>query len=614
MASDTSFDGFMPSDVAWVGPINENLLETIRNGQSPYLFLVEVVHKLFHPAVLPHFRTQLYFHLGLFSVCSLLIVLGLLMRLRQGRLWVFHRLDRTILIPNASTLFGVCALIYAGLGFWLIAATIKISEGAGLPHYYTGLRVAWFGAIWTGAFFEIWTTVAGWYVRKYGANHRESTLRSFIAVAIPATVVLVAWIPPIILCIPHGQTFNRSFRVSQKVTAQLLEWQKSWLPGDGIDLAKMYALVEPGAELGNELRKSHRLKQICSYYCTAVLFLTFVCYVTTASLEIIQLTRTVNELRTVTAQRVSQIGSHKESTYPPPPSPPLKSTLGLEPDQVASPAAAAAVPELAYRPSTTSTPRGKREPQYSSSGTASQGSQQHDHRAHAPWALLAWVLRNRIYSAVCIASMLVAQASLDLWRAVSPLNLRYPSSQFQVEILVMCWVHGILSTAVSLLLLFRSLDTAESRFLAHVWAVCPWMPFPPSMSTSTSKAKNSSSSGGSSDEPPMYATQSTPAIISTAGIHHPVVAPPLGPIALSLSPASMSPPAVDAQSKQLPPAPHVLGAHDDLDEAERYAGSPALQGHESPEMQRGDSRDSDHSYLDAIERARERWIPSRPTQ
>lgn len=46
--------------------------------------------------------------------CSLLIVLGLLMRLKQGRLWVFHRLDRTIVLPNASTLFGICALIYAG--------------------------------------------------------------------------------------------------------------------------------------------------------------------------------------------------------------------------------------------------------------------------------------------------------------------------------------------------------------------------------------------------------------------------------------------------------------------------------------------------------------------
>lgn len=43
-----------------------------------------------------------------------MIVLGLLMRLKQGRLWVFHRLDRTIVLPNASTLFGICALIYAG--------------------------------------------------------------------------------------------------------------------------------------------------------------------------------------------------------------------------------------------------------------------------------------------------------------------------------------------------------------------------------------------------------------------------------------------------------------------------------------------------------------------
>ena len=157
----------------------------------------------------------------------------------------------------------------------MIDSTIKVSKGAGLPRHYTGLRVAWFGAIWSGTFFEIWTTVAGWYVRKYGANHRESTLRSCIAIAIPVVVVLIAWIPPIILCIPHAQRFNRSFRTAQGITAQMLEWQKSWQPGDGIDLAKLMTLFAPGAVLSDELKASHRLKQICSYYCTAVLFLTF---------------------------------------------------------------------------------------------------------------------------------------------------------------------------------------------------------------------------------------------------------------------------------------------------------------------------------------------------
>ncbi|KWU47461.1 hypothetical protein RHOSPDRAFT_30887 [Rhodotorula sp. JG-1b] len=594
--------GIVPGPDDWLGPMYEGLVQHVATGQSPYLFLVDVVHKLYHPTLPLGFRTQLYFHLGLFSVCSLLIVLGLLMRLKQGRLWVFHRLDRTIVLPNASTLFGICALIYAGLGFWLIDSTIKVSKGAGLPRHYTGLRVAWFGAIWSGTFFEIWTTVAGWYVRKYGANHRESTLRSCIAIAIPVVVVLIAWIPPIILCIPHAQRFNRSFRTAQGITAQMLEWQKSWQPGDGIDLAKLMTLFAPGAVLSDELKASHRLKQICSYYCTAVLFLTFLCYVVAASLEILQLGQTVRELRASAAQRLPSSPATNEKTS-------LSSST---------------VPALGYGPTSTTTTHSPTSTAVESKYSAGTTSQE-THRApqDEPWALLAWVRRNRIYSAVCIAIMLVTQASVDLWRAVSPLNLKYPSGQFQVEILISCWVHGILATTVSLLLLFRSLDTTSSRFLTRLRTACPWLPFPPAMPNMATKGKNSgsgssSTSSSSSEEPPMHADARAAAAAAATSLTQTVTLPRAAHLPSSLGgtgsqsftsvSSSLSAAAAVAQQKHSYGSSHVRPATaDSLEQAaERLAGTP--------EPGRGvrDCADEngfdEKTYLEAVARARERWI------
>ncbi|GAA5965487.1 hypothetical protein JCM8115_005769 [Rhodotorula mucilaginosa] len=591
--------GTVPNPTDWLWPMYEELVQHVATGQSPYLFLVDVVHKLYHPALPLGFRTQLYFHLGLFSVCSLLIVLGLLMRLKQGRLWVFHRLDRTIVLPNASTLFGICALIYAGLGFWLIDSTIKVSKGAGLPRHYTGLRVAWFGAIWSGTFFEIWTTVAGWYVRKYGANHRESTLRSCIAIAIPVVVVLIAWIPPIILCIPHAQRFNRSFRTAQGITAKMLEWQTSWQPGDGIDLAKLMTLFAPGAVLSDELRASHRLKQICSYYCTAVLFLTFLCYVVAASLEILQLGQTVRDLRASAAQRLPSSPATNEK-------PSLSSST---------------VPALGYGPTSTTTTHSPTSTAVESKYSAGTTSQETHRAQDEPWALLAWVRRNRIYSAVCIATMLVTQASVDLWRAVSPLNLRYPSGQFQVEILVSCWVHGILATTVSLLLLFRSLDTSSSRFLTRLRTACPWLPFPPAMPNMATKGKNSgsgssSTSSSSSEEPPMHADARAAAAAAATSLTQTVTLPRAAHLPSSLGgtgsqsftsvSSSLSAAAAAAQQKHSYGSSHVRPATADSleQDAERLAGTPERQRDACTDENGFDEK----TYLEAVARARERWI------
>lgn len=49
---------------------------------------------------------------------SIIIVLAsLVLRLQQGRFWLFHRVDKTIVIPNISTIYGICALAYAARAF-----------------------------------------------------------------------------------------------------------------------------------------------------------------------------------------------------------------------------------------------------------------------------------------------------------------------------------------------------------------------------------------------------------------------------------------------------------------------------------------------------------------
>ncbi|GAA5986739.1 hypothetical protein JCM10908_000876 [Rhodotorula pacifica] len=591
MSLNSTFSGGVPADAAWIAPHYEHLLEQVRCGQSPYLFLVELVHKLYHPVVPRGFCIQLYLHLGLLSVCALLIVLGLVIRLRQGRFWIFHRLDRTIVLPNASTLFGLCALIYAGLGFWLIASTHKVAAGGDLPIHYTGLRIAWFGAIWTGAFFEIWTTVAGWYVRKFGANYRESPLRSLVAVAIPVALILIGWIPPVLLCIPHAQKFNSSFRISKGITADLLEWQKTWHPRQGLDKANLVKLFAPGAQLGAELKSSHRFNQVCSWYCTVLLLLTFFCYVLAASLEVTQLGHTVSELRAQAAQREEEARALRSAH--------LSASL-------ASKQAIASLPKCAYNQSTTTVSSQEAEKKHGDETVST------DRPAQTPWALLAWVRKNRIYSAVCIAIMLLTQTGVELWRAIAPLNLRYPSGQFQVEILISCWVHGVLATAVSLLLLFRSLDASSSRFLTRLRAVCPWMPFPPSVpSLMGTKIKSLTPSTSTDDQPPMYPQA---AMTVSKGTVAPLMACPLA----------------SASSVVSAPEKHPYGSIAHLfrsDSLKNQNDVASEEGHttdrsfssstgSSIKGTRGGESNNDHepeeeAYLEAVEKARARWLPSR---
>lgn len=112
-------------------------------------------------------------------------------------------------------------------------------------------------------------------MRKHGAHYRESRWRSCVAGLLPVAVLVIAWVPPVVLSIPYAQKFNNSFHISQEITADLLRWQRSWHPGDGLNMPNLLSLFTPGAQLGDELVTSHKFSQIAAAYCTVVFFLTF---------------------------------------------------------------------------------------------------------------------------------------------------------------------------------------------------------------------------------------------------------------------------------------------------------------------------------------------------
>lgn len=290
-------------------------------------------------------------------------------------------------------------------------------------------------------------------------------------------------------------------------------------------------------------------------------------YILAASLEVAQLEQTIRELQAQAPQREEQPRALKASPRP------VSSDISA--------------PVLAYQSNPTL-----------SLGTGSRDAAAEkatpDPAPSQPWLLLVWVRRNRIWSAACIAVMLLAQAAVDLWRAVTPLDLQDPSGQFQVEILIASWVHGLLATAVSLLLLFRSFDATSSTFLARMKAALPWLPLPPTVEPRAQPKSITSDE----EQPPLYHAQAASA---SRGNVIPLVSCP------SFSPFRVC---EDDDIELKHPYAASRPRADLTDEGALEGSGPSSP--QSAARLRSDSLTTEgEQYLDAIEKAQQRWLPSR---
>ncbi|BGP31136.1 hypothetical protein JCM10296v2_002900 [Rhodotorula toruloides] len=410
------WSSLIPAGAQWIEPNYEEILKSVAAGESPYLVIINIVRNLYHPSVPAGFTGQLYFSLGLFAIHTLILVLGLAIRLAQGRLWFFTRLDRTVVLPNTSTLYAFCAIVYAALGIVLIVASIGISRGGDLPRWYQGMRASWFGCLWVGAYFEIWSTLCGWYVRKKGAFYKESRVKTVLAILIPLAVLLIAWVPPLVIFYFSVNAYNHSFIVAGEIVDMLEGWQKTWTSAKGLEIDKLATLFAPGSELGHDFtRSSHlghdftrssHLTRTGYAYIAGVLLATFAIYLVGVWLEVAHLSQTVSDLRTQAKDAV-----HKRNRGARP------SDLTGKTDELSD--SSASTPSLSTR-------------------IARQLDEEH-------------------------------------------------------------WMNGILSTAVALLLLFRSLDASTSPFLTILRHRLPFLPFPPAVTCSNATRSLITT------EPPRYA-------------------------------------------------------------------------------------------------------------
>ncbi|GAA5889592.1 hypothetical protein JCM8208_001068 [Rhodotorula glutinis] len=441
----------LPPSAQWILEWTQEVFDLtsaeVLAGRSPYPPVLRVLRGVYYPSVAPGFGPQLYFLIGLFSVSIVVLLAALALRLKQGRLWLLHRLDKTILIPNLSVLYALCALAYAGIGILSAVTAICIAEGDPFPRYYIGIQAGWIAPLWLGFWCETWATFSAWYIRKKGAFYRESRLKTVVASTLPFAVPVLAWTPPIVFFCLASRQFNRGFRAMEALSDTVRDADAAWTPAKGFDIPRLLPFFQSGVEFANTMRDYSRLVRAGYIFLGIVLVATLLVYAIGASLEIAHLTRTIHMLR---------------------------SQVRADPSAAKKPEFTAQLDDEFFE------------------GTKRQAK------------LLTWARNNRLYSAIAISLMLAVNAGLTFWLGVTPLSITSNSAQFQVEILVACWLNGTLSTVVAILILFRSLD-GGSRTVFVLRRILPFLPFPPEISlTDPSRATTRDWKTSRVEEPPKY--------------------------------------------------------------------------------------------------------------
>ncbi|GAA5883287.1 hypothetical protein JCM16303_007346 [Sporobolomyces ruberrimus] len=413
----------------WIEPYYADILRSVEAGQNPFTYILAVQRKLYYPTLGNAFQVQICVLSILFAltICIMLLAVGL--RISQGQANLFVRLDRTIVLPS-SLLFPICAIVHSALGIAIVAGAHRIAHFQPYPVWFQGVKASWIAPLWTGIFFEVWACFAAWYIRRYGAQYRESRTRTIVAFALPITIICVAWVPPIWFFLTASQNFNNSIRVAWCIRVLLEKWETEWTPEKGIEVDKLSELFEPGGELARALQVySERIscgsRQV---------------YLTGASLELSHLTSSIRRLQSE-SEAVHLTALHRRSEL--------------------SDIAHRLVPVPGFDEFDEDLLRSK-----------DKGVRQ--------WKLMEWTKWNRILTTLCISAMLLQNAGFQLWKGLIPLSLVVPSTQFQADILIGGWMNSVLSTLVSILILFRSLD-GSSPLVIRLKARLRFLPFPPSL-------------------------------------------------------------------------------------------------------------------------------------
>ncbi|SGZ22699.1 BQ5605_C022g09528 [Microbotryum silenes-dioicae] len=432
----------------WLKRYGTPIVQAILEGREPYQIAIEAIREAVYPKEGPAFMIQLWTLVGLFSVSVVLTLLGIVLRLRQGRFWLFRRIDCRITMPNISVHNSFWAFVYHCLSIVELVITSKIVSGSSYPSWYISFQCALPLALFAGQVTEVWATFGSSYIRKFGSHHDDPLITTILYQSLPFMFALIALVPSFALLAMLERYLNAVYINADAISTSLGNFSSTWVPGQPVLVSNLEQSLQSLIPLVASMRSLSQWYKIANSYIGCVLGITSVLYISAAVIEITHLRKQVRDLRQRVGVPVAPVSPRK-----------------LEDDSQASPTV----------------------PPRDSGATADV-----DLRGHLLWAqfdfaqasLVEWAAKNRFLVSTSISIMLLSNTFLSFRIAFVSVSIIRNTGDVQAIALIAAWVNSVLSFLVATLILFRSLEgsNALTKWLRRV---APYLPLPPTTTTTT---------------------------------------------------------------------------------------------------------------------------------
>ncbi|SCV73978.1 BQ2448_6408 [Microbotryum intermedium] len=406
------------------------MIQAIADDKNPYPIAIPSVQRGLYLRVSSSVVNQFRFLIALFSVSLVFVLLGFILRLFQGRFWLYHRLDSRVTIPNILVHYSIWVVCFIGLSIFGLITTIKCATGTRTPGWYISLQGILPLVLFLGQYSEVWATAAGHAIRRYGAHNGDPPLVSMAFAFLPVLCPLVILVPSISTFVLAAQKCAQVGTAGAAVLLSLEISAESWVPGQGIVLSQLEPSLHNLGLMMVAAREYEHYIKIAFTYTGVSLAIMFALYVVAAIIEVEQLRDQAKHLQSI-------------------------ARIGAEPD------------------SPSETP--------SSAEGSPNGLAQRLNDIPCV-QLIGWAASNRLLTATLISSTVLLNAAFSFWFATKPISLANNNHRFSTIVLVSAWVNSTLLTLVAILILFRSLDGSNPAAKRMI-KVLPWLTrlLPPSV-------------------------------------------------------------------------------------------------------------------------------------
>ncbi|SDA01298.1 BZ3500_MvSof-1268-A1-R1_Chr10-1g02567 [Microbotryum saponariae] len=427
------------------------MIEALATNKNPYPIAIASVEKGLYLRVSVAVVNQFRFLIALFTVSLAFVLLGFVLRLFQGRFWLYYRIDSRVTIPNILVHYSIWAVCFIALSIFGLDTTIKCASGTRTPGWYISLQGILPLALFLGQYSEVWATAAGYAIRRYGVHNGDPPLVSLAFTFLPALCPLVILVPSIATFVLAAQNFAQVGTSGAAVLLSLKISAESWVPGEGLVLSQLEPSLHNLGLMMKAARWHAHYTKIAFAYTGVSLSIMFALislplnhfffsnmqlYVMAAIVEVGQLRSQAKHLKSI-----ARVGAEPDTDSGAPSSP------------VGSPREAAH--RLNDRPCA---------------------------QLRAQSELVEWAASNRLLTATLISLTLLVNAAFAFWFATKPISLANNNHRFSTIVLVSAWVNSTLLTLVAILILFRSLDGSNPAAKRMI-KILPWMTrlLPPSV-------------------------------------------------------------------------------------------------------------------------------------